>query len=179
MDRFLRIGFGVLAALAIIFGGLRIAQQLKLSFAEEGGKERSEQEDILQETKQKVMDTDKDSLTDWDELHVYSTSPYLADSDSDGIDDAAEIKNGTDPNCPKGKECGSKLTITPTATSTGSVAPVGGEQQSAGEPSAALPENLSASEVRELLKQGGVPEEELKDASDEDLLKLYEEARKQ
>lgn len=53
----------------------------------------------------KNKDTDKDSLSDWDELNIYKTSPYLADSDSDGISDYDEIKKGTDPNCPTGQTC--------------------------------------------------------------------------
>ncbi|HBU27729.1 TPA: hypothetical protein DEB00_01265, partial [Candidatus Uhrbacteria bacterium] len=40
------------------------------------------------------------------ELNVFRTSPYLADSDSDGFDDNQEIKSGNDPNCPVGQDCG-------------------------------------------------------------------------
>lgn len=50
-------------------------------------------------------DTDKDGLTDVQETTIYHTSPYLADTDSDGIPDGTEVKNGTDPNCPEGKTC--------------------------------------------------------------------------
>ncbi|MDP3794275.1 MAG: hypothetical protein Q8R07_06065, partial [Candidatus Uhrbacteria bacterium] len=53
----------------------------------------------------KQKDTDHDGLSDYDELYVYRTSPYLADSDSDDISDAIEIAQGADPNCPKGKTC--------------------------------------------------------------------------
>jgi len=59
----------------------------------------------------KKKDTDKDGLTDYDELYIYNTSPYLADSDSDGIDDKTEIDNKQDPNCPVGKNCGTKSAI--------------------------------------------------------------------
>lgn len=52
-------------------------------------------------------DTDGDALSDWDELNMYKTSPYLPDSDSDKINDREEIQNGTDPNCPTGQVCGS------------------------------------------------------------------------
>ena len=47
----------------------------------------------------RYRDTDKDSLNDFDELYVYGTSPYLADTDSDGAKDNDEIKKGTSPLC--------------------------------------------------------------------------------
>lgn len=50
-------------------------------------------------------DTDGDGLTDNMELTVYHTSPFLADTDGDGIPDGEEVKNGTNPNCPEGKQC--------------------------------------------------------------------------
>ncbi len=58
----------------------------------------------LEESKKK--DTDGDGLVDYDELYVYKTSPYVADTDSDGFDDKTETFSGNNPNCPMGKECG-------------------------------------------------------------------------
>lgn len=54
---------------------------------------------------QKSRDTDRDGLSDYAELNLYRTSPYLADTDSDGVPDAIEIAQGTDPNCPTGQNC--------------------------------------------------------------------------
>ena len=56
-----------------------------------------------QETTNK--DSDGDGLTDWDEENLYNTSPYLEDTDSDGILDNVEVNNGTDPNCKEGGNC--------------------------------------------------------------------------
>lgn len=53
----------------------------------------------------KNKDTDLDGLSDWDELNLYLTSPYLEDSDSDGFSDKNEIDSGNDPNCPTGRDC--------------------------------------------------------------------------
>jgi len=52
-----------------------------------------------------ARDTDGDGLTDTQELTSYKTSPFLSDTDSDGISDGQEVKNGTNPNCPEGKQC--------------------------------------------------------------------------
>lgn len=65
----------------------------------------------VEEVKQKQVaelkskDTDKDGLSDYDEIYVYNTSPYLADTDSDSLSDKDELLRGTDPNCPEGKTC--------------------------------------------------------------------------
>ena len=53
----------------------------------------------------RLLDTDKDGLSDYDELNFYHTSPYLDDTDSDGYSDKDEIDNLDDPNCPKGYIC--------------------------------------------------------------------------
>ena len=47
------------------------------------------------------LDTDGDGLSDWNELNVYHTDPYVTDTDADGLSDAVEIyKYHTDPNNP-------------------------------------------------------------------------------
>ena len=77
-------------------------------------------------------DTDKDGLNDFDESYVYLTSRYLADTDSDGLSDKAEVDKGTDPLCPEGQTCaeagvnGDTLPnsgVIPSATSTLGPAP--------------------------------------------------------
>jgi hypothetical protein len=65
-------------------------------------KESTDQNDLLG-LKQK--DTDNDGLNNYDELYVYGTSPYLPDTDSDGLDDKREVDINEDPNCPQGQNC--------------------------------------------------------------------------
>ncbi|MFH0857738.1 MAG: hypothetical protein V1848_03255 [Candidatus Magasanikbacteria bacterium] len=68
-----------------------------------------ETSDMLNEMDEQIRlqttDTDVDGINDYDELNFYYTSPYLPDSDSDGIGDKAEIDAGTDPLCAEGEEC--------------------------------------------------------------------------
>jgi lipoprotein-anchoring transpeptidase ErfK/SrfK len=46
----------------------------------------------------KNQDTDKDGLSDYDELYIYHTDPYNPDTDGDGYTDGYEVANGYDPN---------------------------------------------------------------------------------
>jgi len=45
----------------------------------------------------KLLDTDSDGLSDYDEVYLYGTNPYLGDTDGDGMDDAQELTAGTSP----------------------------------------------------------------------------------
>lgn len=98
-------------------------------------------------------DTDGDELSDYDELFSYNTSPYLKDSDSDGVSDSGEISKATDPNCPAGKACtGSQVLTTPT-DSTGA---------------------LSPDFLRQALREAGAAQTTLDALSNDDLLRLYQ-----
>ena len=79
------------------------------------------------------IDTDQDGLTDYEELNFYETSPYIPDTDSDGIDDATEIENGSDPLCPTGKNCANETSFSAGTTSTAPVFGIGIQTQQAGQ----------------------------------------------
>lgn len=53
-------------------------------------------------------DTDRDGLTDFEEIYIYGTSAYLADTDGDGINDKDEILQGKNPLCAEGSPCDRK-----------------------------------------------------------------------
>lgn len=56
-------------------------------------------EKIIAERTQKEasQDSDKDGIADYDEVNIYKTDPFSADSDGDGFTDGAEILGGYDP----------------------------------------------------------------------------------
>ncbi len=45
----------------------------------------------------RIFDCDNDGLTDFDEVMLHGTNPFMPDTDSDGVSDADELSNGTDP----------------------------------------------------------------------------------
>jgi hypothetical protein len=107
------LSFVVLCGLgAIVLGGLYLWRHVAHPFAITytgpqlllGAEKQNAQVEA-----EKKMDTDKDEISDYDEKNVYGTSPYLADTDGDGVTDGAEITSGQDPNCAKGKTCDSIL----------------------------------------------------------------------
>ena len=125
----------------------------------------------------KSKDTDTDGLNDYEESYVYRTSPYLSDSDSDGLDDRAELQAGEDPNCPKGKECAAALgAISGEAKDAGAEGEAGAE--TAGDEEAIIEAflNPTPDEIRDLLLRSGVKAEELEGIDDATLLQLYRES---
>jgi len=120
-----------------------------------------------------VKDTDSDGLSDYDELYKYNTSPYLKDSDSDGISDKDEINNGTDPNCPEGKDCTGQ---TASANQNTNIATESNTNTAyTNTNSALLSGNLTVTELRETLKNAGVSQDVLNNTDDATLMQMYQE----
>jgi len=122
----------------------------------------------------KTKDTDGDGLNDYEESLVYQTSPYLPDSDSDGVDDKSELAKGDDPNCPIGKDCGGLAgAIEAQATFSATAAAELSEQEKA-----ALQQfmNPTPDQIRQLLIQSGIKAEDIKDIDDATLLELYRQS---
>ncbi len=139
---------------ALVLGWWQINNNIQLPFAWLKNKPTNQSPIITDE--QGVLltkDTDNDGLSDYDELYLYHTSPYLADSDSDGYADKTEIESNHDPNCPANQTC---LKAKSSFTS-----------------GAVQPQNIS--ELRKVLIQAGVPEEQLKNIDDASLLEVFNE----
>ena len=189
-EKWIKIGFWVFAATAVFFGVVSINQKINIKVAE-GPAKADAGTDAFDQARLQVLDTDQDGLNDWEELNVHATSPYLADSDSDGASDRDEISEGSDPNCPKGRVCGSGIigALEAIQEDIAQEDPADSAGKAEGEaPPAEFSEQSqqaldaletgstpSAEQIRALLRDAGVPEEELSGASDEDLVQLFQE----
>lgn len=104
----------------------------------------------------KNRDTDGDGITDYREAYETKTSPFLKDSDSDGLTDGSEVSGGTDPNCPNtaaNTPCGP----VPTNTNAGF-------------------SNPRAAAIRTALKQSGAPANVIDKLDDATVLSQYANA---
>lgn len=148
---------------------------------------------ILDSSVTEQGDVDGDGLSDYDETFVYGTSPYLEDTDSDGILDNEELARGSDPNCPQGTDC--SLTSgyylqEDNSLQTENNLDTGDEQIGVdnGLGDVSLPDDVSqerleqimsgdieVSELRAVLIESGMDAELLAQISDEDLLLSYQE----
>ena len=182
-NRFGKIALVIVGILALGLGVYRVSYGVKAPFIKRpsaGNFEFKSEEQQIEEKKYK--DTDNDGLSDYEEEYVYETSPYLKDSDSDGIDDKTEIDKGTDPNCPEGQKCAALPDLLPGGAASGTPAAadlLGGDLNLSGLANGGVSGPMSPDQIRELLKKAGAPESTLKDVSDDDLLKLYQETLQQ
>ncbi|MDP3965007.1 MAG: hypothetical protein Q8Q20_05150 [bacterium] len=137
------------------------------------------QDDLLE---LRDLDTDRDTLSDFDELYLYDTSPYLADSDSDGSSDAQEIETGEDPNCPRGQVCRSVPADTNQELAnifninTDALNLNANANTNTTAPANPSPEEVPLSVLRTTLIGAGVPEDTINNLDDETLRALYGEA---
>lgn len=127
----------------------------------------------LQET-----DSDQDGLTDFEELYVRGTSPYLQDTDSDGTSDFEEIANNTDPNCPEGQNCtqervGGDEVINQAEQKlleSGDLTPT---SSTVNEDTVLDAPELTNDEVRQYLLDNGIAEDQVNSVPEDDLQELY------
>lgn len=105
----------------------------------------------------KEKDTDGDGLSNYDELFTYGSSPYLFSSAGDEISDGEKIRNGQNPNCPRGQSC-DITTIT-----------IGNVQSD---------DTVSVSYLRQVLKLSGAPAATVDAADDAAIIAMYQQATK-
>ncbi|MFA6918647.1 MAG: hypothetical protein WC244_00840 [Patescibacteria group bacterium] len=162
----------VVCVFALFFGYYQLASNINnpFSFLVKGNSALSTETDPQQEAINalKAQDTDSDGLSDYDESYVYNTSPYLTDSDGDGINDGQEVKQGTDPNCPEGKTCfGNGSSV---STSSAGTVPT----FQASPPTQSTPQ-INISDIRKILVQSGLTQAEVDAMTDQDILNGYQE----
>lgn len=185
---------GVFALLTIGMWMIQFKNSIKQPFAYKGtdsvglANDEGNSEEAL-----KGKDTDKDGISDWNEMNTYKTSPYLEDSDSDGFTDREEIANNNDPNCPSGRDCyavgnlenntapdsntnNSSLNSLLNQFGANANTTAGAGQADIG---AILGSNLDATTLRQMLTEAGMDKKLLDQISDEDLMKSYQEVSRQ
>jgi hypothetical protein len=160
-----RVNFvlGLVAIGALILGVWQIRTLIKLPFTDTSSINTSTGEQNVNNSTiegseaeaLKNKDTDNDGLSDYDEVYIYKTSPYLKDTDSDGYDDKVEVTTGNDPLCAKGQTCGVKINSAV------------GETTATNQP--------TVEQIRQFLKTNGATDEVLSKYDDAALLKLYQE----
>ncbi len=169
----------IFAILAIGLGLLQIRNGLYAPFALNNTVPLSLKNDINSPDALRFRDTDHDSLTDFDELYVYGTSPYLYDTFSYGLSDK-EVVTKNLALCPKG-QCAD-----PTAGfAVSSTSVVAGDNANLLLPVAnnvdpGTPQDLNAmlndpAQLRQMLSDSGVSPDILKKLSDSQLLQMVTE----
>ena len=162
----------IFSVFAVGLGLLQIRNTMYAPFALNNGVPYTTKEDINTNDALIYRDTDKDGLNDFDELYVYITSPYLADTDSDGTSDKAEVDKGTDPLCPQGQNCNSPI-LTGEGLVSVSVSSTLSEPVPTGQD---LTESLSSpAEIRKMLLSNGFDQKLLDQTSDADLMSMVKE----
>lgn len=131
---------------------------------------------------EKNKDTDTDGLSDYDESNTYATSPYLADTDGDGILDGQEIRLGKNPLCNEKTgigDCGSTASSTSgSQTTSNSATSTPAENVDQDLLIKALSGQGDANTMRQILIQGGADSAQVNLLTDADLMGIYSDVLK-
>jgi len=166
--------FIILGIVALGFGVWRIVNTIRSPFVQDTQNtvatnqvQASVEQEIQNLSALQAKDTDGDGLSDYDELYVYGTSPYIEDTDSDGYSDKTEIDSGNNPTCKAGEKC-----LLSTVDATGSTSKTGVDNLVA----PTDPYAMTADEIRALLLQGGLDEATLSQIDDATLRQMFQQA---
>ncbi len=169
----------IFAILAIGLGMLQIRNGLYAPFALNNNVPLSLKKDITSPDSLRFRDTDHDELTDFDELYVYGTSPYLYDTFSYGLSDKDVVAKNL-PLCPKGQCADPTTNFSSTSTdvigSGSTIEPL----PIANNIDPGVPQDLNEVlsdpvQLRQLLAESGVSADILKKLTDSQLLKMVTE----
>ncbi|MFA6146466.1 MAG: thrombospondin type 3 repeat-containing protein [Patescibacteria group bacterium] len=163
---FILIGIG-----AVTLGFLKIKGAIYAPFISYSKPKSLTQEEVLAGLK--VVDTDHDGISDFDEQFKYRTSAYLVDSDSDGYSDKTEVDAQSDPlnliSTPLNKLAAggeNNLEKTFSSPSVGTLNPT------------ADTNNESVQKIRDLLvDKGGLARDVVDKLDSETIQKLYNETK--
>lgn len=160
----------VVGFVAVIFGSnklMNLAQEPLINFAKLGvgsadaGLAQNELSAVFE---LQNKDTDGDDLTDYAEIYIYKSSPYLEDSDSDTYGDKQEVDSGDDPNCPGTESCWRSDDLANQAN----ISLASAQDLIAGK--------SNPSTIRNFLLQKGFPQDTLDSITDEQLMSVYQQA---
>ncbi|MDO8509832.1 MAG: hypothetical protein Q7S24_01690 [bacterium] len=180
-----RVGLVLLSAFAIMAVGLGILQlrnTLYEPFALNSSIPATIKTDINSTEALQLRDTDRDGISDFDEMYIYSTSAYLADSDSDSIPDKQEIDSGSDPLCAVGKDCSAMVenpdaALVRISSTSSKITGTALELSVTGEKPIDLEQALKdPKQIRQLLLTSGMDPKVLQAVSDANLMLLVGQA---
>lgn len=173
----------MIGAGTIIYGFFSLSEGIKSPLMAQQSSFSTEQNDELTKIIElQSTDADKDGLTDYDELYVYKTSPYLEDSDGDGFSDKQEIETGNDPNCLPGQKCANTGEAESEKTDQEKLYELYGIESEAGQGSESgdmtgdAGITMTPEFLRQELLKGGISQEVLDRYSDEELMRIYSES---
>ncbi|MBI1908347.1 hypothetical protein HYS28_02935 [Candidatus Uhrbacteria bacterium] len=181
-----KVGYAVVVGcgvLSVVLGFLYMGRHLNAPFqiTYTGNQMLTSDERLAQQiAEQKRSDTDGDTINDYDELYVYKSSPYLTDTDSDGLSDDIEINDGGDPTCATGDSCeDASDDIGQQETFADEYAAAAAEENAravaAIEAMKESLRNVSPAEVRVMLVDSGATQAEVDAMTDEQVMATYEE----
>lgn len=179
-----KFGYAVVIAcgvLAVSLGVFYMSKHVKAPFIVSYTGSRfmtGEEAKAAEVAKQKKLDTDGDAINDYDELNIYGSSPYLRDTDSDGISDDIEIASNGDPACAKGAACDSDedeiaYEFSLDGILPGAVEPDIAEATAQLEQIRTMLQSQTPEDIRLLLVDAGADPAAIAEMSDEEITALY------
>lgn len=169
-----KIGFVLLlifAIMAITLGVVQIRNTFYAPFALKDTVPSTYKSDVTGIDALRFRDTDGDGLSDFDELYIYGTSPYLYDTFGYGMSDKEVIARKL-PLCPKGQDCVNPIISGQGAQNAVDVSTTFAVASAPSQPPDVLQMLHDPEQLRPLLVQAGMNKTLLDKISDADLMSM-------